>query len=138
MVEFENALKKIRYDVIGLSEVKRIGEEVIDRNDYIFMFNGISRRRGSVGFIVNAKWKNQIDKFRCYSDRVISLTIKLPEGIIGIIQCYAPTSQSKDSEIEEFYEQISHAIEDFENVKWKFVKVISMLKLENLQLSIQM
>jgi hypothetical protein len=34
LLEFEKVINKINYDVIGLSEVKRIGENLIQRNGY--------------------------------------------------------------------------------------------------------
>lgn len=118
LIQFENAITKIKYDVIGLSEVKRIGEELISRNDYFFYYNGITRRRGSVGFIIKNIWKNKF-KIQSYSDRIISLTLEINTiDKFSIIQCYAPTSQCSNDEISEFYFLLNEACENLKNDTW--------------------
>jgi hypothetical protein len=121
LLELEYALKEIKYDVIGLSEVKRIGEGRMDMNGYIFFYSGKERRRGTVGFIVNSKWKNNISAFKSYSDRVISLEMKFTNGSLGLIQAYAPTSSSNEKEIEDFYDQLSIAINEMEKNSWLII-----------------
>jgi exonuclease III len=121
LIEFENALKQIQYDVIGLSEVKRIGEGRMDMNGYIFFYSGKERRRGTVGFIVNSKWKNNIQAFKSYSDRIITLQMTFKSGSLGLIQAYAPTSSSSEQEIKSFYDQLSIAVTEMERNTWLIV-----------------
>ena len=60
LCELDEALDKIKYDVLGLSEVKKIGDDFIERPKYMMYYKGNNRRRGSVGFIINKKWKSNI------------------------------------------------------------------------------
>lgn len=77
LLEFQNALKEINYDVIGLSEVKRIGEGRLDMDGFILFYKGIERRRGTVGFAIKSKWSNNIEVFKSFSDRVALLEVKI-------------------------------------------------------------
>lgn len=103
LTNFSMALKKIKYDVVGLSEVKREDEEIIQRSDFILYTITKTRRRGSVGIAVNSKWKNNIESFLSYSDRVCLINLLFDEGSMTIIQVYAPTSQASDDEMMTFY-----------------------------------
>lgn len=121
LIEFEHALGEINYDVIGLSEVKRIGEEVKEMNGYIFYYKGLERRRGTVGFAIKSKWKNNIVGFNSYSDRVITVSMKFQNGSLGIVQCYAPTSTYNDDAMEEFYQHLDEAVNDTSKNDWQIV-----------------
>jgi exonuclease III len=98
LLQMKNALKNIEYDIVGLCEVKREGEKKEKKN---------TRRRGSVGLIVNIKWKKNIKFFKSFSDRVCMVVLDFGNSSLAVIQVYAPTSTAPLSEIEELYEQIS-------------------------------
>lgn len=121
ITEFENALKYVKYDVIGLSEVKRIGEEVKEMKGYIFYYKGKERRRGTVGFAIKSTWKENILGFASYSDRVITVNMKMGTETLTIIQCYAPTSTYSESAMEEFYHDLEQAIIDLKKSEWLIV-----------------
>ena len=110
--------------MIGLSEVKRIGEEIQERDRYVMFYYGITRRRASVGFIVKSKWKQNIRSFSSYSDRVVALNLKINENDSCVfIQYYAPTSTAPDSEIDKFYDEVSRAInvkDKSKELKWQW------------------
>lgn len=116
LLAFENAIKKIKYDVIGLSEVKRIGEEIIEKPGYIFYYCGVTRVRGSVGFVVNSRWKDNIIEFKSFSDRVVTLKLKFDDDLVlGFVQAYAPTSSAPEAEMDQFYEELSKGANDIAN-----------------------
>jgi Reverse transcriptase (RNA-dependent DNA polymerase) len=121
LLEFENALKEISYDVIGLSEVKRIGEGKIILKGFTLYYTGKERRRGTVGFVVKSKWSQNVIAFKSYSDRVVSLNMEFAKGKLGIVQGYAPTSTSSESEINDFYQQMSKAVDEFSEHTWLVV-----------------
>ncbi|GBP90909.1 hypothetical protein EVAR_95573_1 [Eumeta japonica] len=50
--ELEKALTSIKWDVIGLCEVRRLGEEIREYSEYIFYFYGKTQGRYGVGFLV--------------------------------------------------------------------------------------
>lgn len=121
LLRFETALKTVKFDVIGLSEVKREGEELIERSDFLMYSFTKSRKRGSVGFAVNKRWKNQVKIFKGLSDRVAILELQLEAKTFGFIQCYAPTSRAKDEEIDEFYDSVNEALRDTSNCDYLIV-----------------
>lgn len=121
MAEFEEALSKINYDVIGLSEIKRIGESTEERKDFIFYYYGITRKRATIGFVIKKKWKNNIKSIKAYSDRVALLIMEIKRKQFAFIQCYAPTSASSDEEIDSFYEKLDAALADTNNCDHTFV-----------------
>lgn len=99
--EFASAIKQIKYDVIGLSEVKRIGEERTKEDGFIFYHFGVERKRG-VGFAINLRWEKNIKSLQSFSDRVAVLILQVNDkDTLGIIQVYAPTSKASDSTMDE-------------------------------------
>ncbi|RVE40675.1 hypothetical protein evm_014675 [Chilo suppressalis] len=91
MTELEEAISKLHWDVIGLSEVRREGEDTItlDSGNLLYFREGDQQSVGGVGFIVHK-----------ISSRY-SMTV---------IQVYAPTSKHTDDEVEAMYEEISRAM----------------------------
>lgn len=106
----EQALSKIKYDVIGLSELKRDGEEIIEGNSFILYFNGSTKNSCSVGFLVNKKWKDQISEFIGISERVAVLILTINGISYGFTTVYAPTADKSDQVIEKFYDEVAKAL----------------------------
>lgn len=104
--EFEIALEKINYDVIGRSETKRNGEGIIYCKNFRFFYNGKTSRsisnekNASVGFVVHKRWINNIKSQINISLRVMVITLKINDSAtLGLVQVYAPTSRAKDDEM---------------------------------------
>ena len=66
--------EKIKWDVIGLSEVRRKSEELMTlKEGHIFYYRGTKDGRlGGVGFLINKKWKNNVDKIKAYRTEYVS------------------------------------------------------------------
>lgn len=119
--EFASAIKQIKYDVIGLSEVKRIGEERTKEDGFIFYHFGVERKRG-VGFAINLRWEKNIKSLQSFSDRVAVLILQVNDkDTLGIIQVYAPTSKASDSTMDEFYNDVEKALELMKKTSWHVV-----------------
>lgn len=118
LLELDEALLKINYDVIGLCEVKRQDEEIIERPRYILYTKTKTRRRGSVGFLIHSKWKENIVNFKGYSDRVCTMTLTFNKKIFGFVQAYAPTSSAPDFEIDTFYGDLTTACDEISKSHW--------------------
>ena len=109
--ELNTELDYINWDIIGLSEVRRLGENTIKlKNGHIFYHKGDEQTRyGGVGFLIHKKLEKQIVKFEGISNRIAKLTLKLNKRYnMQIIQIYAPTSSHPDEEIEDFYETLTN------------------------------
>ncbi|CAG9133292.1 unnamed protein product [Plutella xylostella] len=113
MVELKNALQTINYDIIGLSEVRREGELTTETESDIFYYNGISGGQYGVGFLVAKKWKQNIEEFVGYSERIAVLKLKISQHHTAtFIQTYAPTSSHSNEEIEDFYDLLNRAYDE--------------------------
>ncbi|XP_050561583.1 uncharacterized protein LOC126912619 [Spodoptera frugiperda] len=113
LIELEHALSHIKWDIIGLAEVRREGEKILEREDSIFYHMGESSSQYGVGFLIHKKWKNNIIEFISYSDRIALLKFKIDHTkTLTIIQVYAPTSTHTDDEIEEFYDLLNRACDE--------------------------
>ena len=108
LVSLENEIEKIKWDIIGISEMRRPGENVVELASQHIMFNkGNDKKQGGVGFLIHKKLKGNIEEFHATSNRVASVTIRISKRYkIRIIQVYAPTSVSSQEELEEFYDDL--------------------------------
>ena len=109
LLELKEAIKNIKYDVIGLSEVRRLGTNIIEDDDLILCYSGESIGQHGVGFLVNKELKMNIESFQGISGRVCTLQLKFSFGIMTLIQVYAPTERADDSEVESFYIDVQKA-----------------------------
>ncbi|XP_013147693.1 PREDICTED: uncharacterized protein LOC106110415 [Papilio polytes] len=109
LLELEFAIKDLKWDIIGLSEVRRSGEEIREYNDFIFYYKGEKQGRYGVGFIVKKYLKDKIVSFEGISDRLIALNVKLSPSKppLTIIQAYAPSEQDTKIEKEKFYNKLT-------------------------------
>lgn len=97
--------------------MRRLGESIEDRKEYILYHKGEISGHFGVGFLVKASWKNQIKEFIGISDHVAQLNIALPgyKKDWAIIQAYAPTEKSKPSIVEQFYHVLRETLKRIEN-----------------------
>lgn len=121
LVQLVEALKKINYDVIGLCKVKREKEEILQRTGYILYTKTDTRRRGSIGMLVKPKWKENIQEFEGYSDRVCTLILKFENDLFAIVQAYAPTSCAPETKMNQFYDQLLAATNETSTCTWQIV-----------------
>ncbi|XP_059045531.1 uncharacterized protein LOC131841264 [Achroia grisella] len=110
LLELEESLSKINYDIIGISEVRRHGNEIEEYETLILCYIGHTPGKYGVGFIINKSLKNNIESFTGISERVALLNMNNEGHKLSIIQVYAPTDAASDHEIEEFYNTIDKAI----------------------------
>ncbi|XP_045455664.1 uncharacterized protein LOC123665395 [Melitaea cinxia] len=82
--------------------------------DYVFCYMGETKGLYGVGFLIKKAWKNNITNFTGISERVALLQMKFGTLNISIIQAYAPTERSDDTEIQKFYNdlKIAHTLAD--------------------------
>lgn len=112
LIELIHAVGKLKWDIIGLCEVRR-GEETIEEyEDFILYHTAATKGRNGVGFIIRKYLKVNIQSFKSYTDRIATLEVKLPKGTSWtIIQAYAPTESTNDEEMDVFYNALEGALE---------------------------
>lgn len=115
-LELEEALNcsKYKIDILGLSEIKRVGDKIIKtKNGNLFCFIGTTPGMRGVGFIVDKKWGDNLLEYRGISDRLALLKIKLDKGKnLTIIQVYAPTATAEEEEITQFYDSLCETLDE--------------------------
>lgn len=112
-LEHELEATDFKWDIIGLAETRRKGEQLVQLDSGNVLYTiGNETSNGGVGFLVNKKIMDRVQEFKAVNDRIATMTLKINERYqMQITQVYAPTTDHEDEEIEEFYEALSHAIE---------------------------
>ncbi|CAK1595319.1 unnamed protein product [Parnassius mnemosyne] len=113
IVELEEEIDKLRWHIIGLSEVRREGEDtvILESGNLLYHREGDHLSQGGVGFIVHKSLVNNVVKIGSVSTRVAYLILRITKRYsLKVIQVYAPTSARPDEEVEEMYEDISRAM----------------------------
>ncbi|CAF2073780.1 unnamed protein product [Rotaria magnacalcarata] len=104
-----NEMKRFRFDVIGISEVRWTGKGEIPSGDFIWSGEDTTHTR-VVGMLLSAKAKKTLIEYNPISSRVITARFNATPFKLTVIHVYAPTSASSDDEIEIFYDSIEHAL----------------------------
>lgn len=108
-----HCLENIKYDIIGLSEVRRIGCNIEEYNNSILCYKGETQGLYGVGFLIKKHMKDNIRNFIGLSERVAILKLRIENDDWSIIQVYAPTedaSRKNDDELEIFYATLENAL----------------------------
>lgn len=116
-------LEYIKWDIIGLCEIRRKGEDLIKLDSgHLLYTNGTDDGKfGGVGFLINRKLKDSVVKVESTSDRVAQCILQLNKRYkLQIIQAYAPTISHNDDEVEGFYEDIA-GLQDREKCYFKIL-----------------
>lgn len=109
LLELKESLKYIKYDIIGLAQVRRMGVNIIEDNDHILCYSGEIAGRNGVGFLVKKQYKGNITNFIGISGRVCVLQLQIGKIDLTLIQAYVPTARSNESEVEYFYSDLEKA-----------------------------
>lgn len=106
--ELEEAIRFIKWDVIGLCEVRRMGEEIREYNEHIFYFYGKKQGIYGMGFLIKRYLKEKNISFHGISERIAVLNIHLPDlkRPSTIIQVHAPTEQDTTAAKDKFYKDL--------------------------------
>ncbi|ETN69398.1 endonuclease/exonuclease/phosphatase family protein [Necator americanus] len=116
--------KKIKYDVIGLTEMRRRHtlNAVYETGKELFLGTCDSRGVGGVGVLVNTRTAKNIDSFEQLTTPIGRLRMRRcgPTPALTIFVAYAPTSSYEEEEVEAFYMDL----EKFYREDHAFYKVI--------------
>ena len=105
-------MARVNIDILGISELKqtRMGEFNSD-DHYIYYCGQESLRRNGVAIIVNKIVLNAVLVCNLKNNRMISVHFQGKPFNITEIQVYAPTSNTKEAEVEKFYEDTQDLLE---------------------------
>ena len=86
-------------------------DEFNSDDHYIYYCRQESLRRNRVAIIVNNRVRNAVLGRNLKNDRMISVCLQGKSFSITVIQVYAPTSNAKEAEVEQFYEDLQDLLE---------------------------
>lgn len=110
--ELNYALKNINCDILGLCEIRRMGETIIEKNNGdLFCYIGQTKGQKGVGFLIKKHIKPMVKEIIGVSERIIVLKIKTATCDVTMIQIYAPTENHSDEDSEDFYRLLEDTIE---------------------------
>ena len=99
-------------DILGVSELKWTGMGKFNLDDhYIYYCGQESLRRNGVAIMVNKRVWNAVLGCNLKNDRMISVRFQGKPFNITVIQAYAPTSNTEEAEVEQFYEDLQDLLE---------------------------
>ncbi|KAL1447535.1 hypothetical protein WDU94_013872, partial [Cyamophila willieti] len=117
-------LKRYDIDIAALQEthLKESGQVEEKHAGYTYFWSGCSEDQPNyygVALCVKSHLikKGIVSEPNCYSDRIMSISIREQNSDIELINCYAPTMNNDINVIETFYEDLKKVIEDIPKKK---------------------
>ena len=105
-------MARVNVNILGISELTWTGMgELNSDDDYIYYCRQESLRRNGVAIMVNKRVRNALLGCNLKNDRMISVRFKGKPFNITVIQAYAPTSNTEEAEVEQFYEDLQDLLE---------------------------
>ena len=103
-------MARVNVNILGISKLKWTGMGEFNSDDHcVYYFGHESLRRNGVAIMVNKSVGNAVfGIFGCNlkNDRMISVRFQDKPLNITVTQVYAPTSNTEEAEIEQFYEDL--------------------------------
>ena len=94
-------MARVNVDILGIGKLKRTGMGEFNSDDhYIYYFQQESLRRNGVAIMVNKRVQNAVLRCNLKNDRMISVRLQGKPFNITVIQVYAPTSNTEETELE--------------------------------------
>ena len=104
-------MARVNVDILGISELKWTGMGEFNSDDhYIYDCGQESLRRNGVATMVNKRVRHAVLGCNLKNDRMISVRFQ-GKPCIMVIQAYAPTSNTEEAEVEQFYEDLQDLLE---------------------------
>ena len=105
-------MARVNVDILVISELKwtRMGEFNSD-DHYIYYCEQESLRGNGTAIMVNKRVQNAVLGCNLKNDRMISVRFQGKPFNITVIQAYAPTSNTEEVEVEQFYEDLQDLLE---------------------------
>ncbi len=100
-------MKRMKIDILGMSEVRWTGVGVNSDEDLKFIYSGGDEHQRDVGMMMKKEVAKCVMGYWAVSDRILLVKFAVRPLNICVIQVYAPTGDHHDEEIEEFYEMLT-------------------------------
>ena len=103
---------RINIDILGISELKWTGMGKFNSDDHYIHYCGQkSHRRNGVALITNKRVQNAVLGCNIKNDRMILVCFQGEPFNITVIHVYTPTTNAKETEVDQFYEKLEGHLE---------------------------
>ena len=100
-------MTRVNINILGISELKWMGTGEFNSDDhYIYYYGQESLRRNGIVLIVNKRIWNAVTGYNLKNDRIVVVHFQGKPLNLTVIQVYAPTTDVKDGEADQFYEDL--------------------------------
>ena len=108
----EQEMARVNVDILGISELRWTGMGEFNSDDhYIYYCGQESLRRNGVAIKVNKRVRNAILGCNLKNNRMISVLFQGKPFNITVIQVCAPTKNTEEAEVEQYYEDLQGLLE---------------------------
>ena len=105
-------MARVNVDILRISELKWTGKGEFNSDDhYIYYCGQESLRRNGVAIMVNKRVRNEVLRCNLKNDRMISVHLQGKPFNITVTQVYISTTNAKETEVEQFYNDIQDLLE---------------------------
>ena len=105
-------MASLNIDILGISELKWTGMSEFNSDDhYIYNCGQESLRKNGIVIIVKKRIRNAVLGCSLKNEQMISICFQGKPFNITVIQVYAPTSNAKEAEVEQFCEDLQDLLE---------------------------
>ena len=105
-------MARVNINILGISELKWTGKGEFNSDDhFIYYCRQESLRRNGVAIMVNKRVQNAVLGCNLKNNRIISVHFQGKPFKIMVIQVYAWTSNTEETEVERFYEDLQDLLE---------------------------
>ena len=107
----QEEISRFKCDILGISEMRwtMAGET----NDSKVLWSGNERKHeAGVGFLLSDQARKALLGYKPINERLIAARFSAQPFNITVIQAYAPTADSQEEAIENFYEDLTMSIEE--------------------------
>ena len=104
-------MARVNVDIAGISELKWTGMGEFNSDDHYIYYCGQESLRNGVAIMVNKRVRNAVLGCNLKNDRMISVCFQGKPFNSMVIQVYAPTSNTEEAEVEQFYEDLQDLLE---------------------------
>ena len=105
-------MARLNINILRVNELKLTGMGEFNSDDnHIYYCGQESFRRSGVTITVNKRVQNAVLRFSLKNDRMMSVRFQGKPFNITVIQVYAPTSNAKEAEVEQFYVDLQDLLE---------------------------
>ena len=105
-------MARVNISILGISELKRTGMGEFNSDDHCIDSCGQEcLRRNGVGIIANKRVWNAVLGYNLKNNTTISVCFQGKPFHITVIQVYAPTSNTEETEVERYYEDLQDLLE---------------------------